>query len=106
LIFLSNKKGILPVLSSLFSGISNQNSFIKSNTLIRLLFPDAGCYDKWADRMNGNIIGVIPDIVTLRDPWPGYAQKQEISWREFQSRCIINSIGYPFCETHVILYTV
>jgi len=35
----------------------------------------------------GKINGYIPDKVVLRDPWPSSPSRQEMSWREFQSRC-------------------
>lgn len=37
----------------------------------------------------GNIIGVLPDKVVLRDPWPQNPSKQEMSWVEFQQRAIM-----------------
>ncbi|WP_321345205.1 C39 family peptidase [uncultured Draconibacterium sp.] len=35
---------------------------------------------------NGNIVGIIPDKVVLRDPWPYNPSRQEISWSDFASR--------------------
>lgn len=37
----------------------------------------------------GNIIGAVPDIVVLRDPWPGNQSRQEFTWSEFQERCFM-----------------
>ena len=37
----------------------------------------------------GNVTGYIPDRVVLRDPWPTSPSRQEFSWVEFQSRCIM-----------------
>jgi hypothetical protein len=37
----------------------------------------------------GNPVGYIPDRVILRDPWPGNLSRQEISWYEFQQRCMM-----------------
>lgn len=41
-------------------------------------------YDYW-----GNIVGLYPDKVVLRDPWPGSPSRQEWSWQEFQNRCMM-----------------
>lgn len=37
----------------------------------------------------GNITGVIPEKVVLRDPWPGNPSRQEWNWYEFQNRCMM-----------------
>jgi hypothetical protein len=37
----------------------------------------------------GNLVGIIPEKVVLRDPWPGNPSRQEFSWSEFQSRCFM-----------------
>ena len=37
----------------------------------------------------GNITGIIPDKVVLRDPWPTNPSRQEMSWYEFTQRCFM-----------------
>lgn len=37
----------------------------------------------------GNIIGIIPTRVTIRDPWPTNPSPQELSWSEFQQRAFM-----------------
>jgi hypothetical protein len=38
----------------------------------------------------GNVIGVVPNSVVLRNPWPGSPSREEFTWAEFQARCMMS----------------
>lgn len=67
----------------LIVGLSNPNSEIGHAYVLTGIFY-SNRYDNF-----GNVIGVIPDKVVLRDPWPSNSSRQEMSWSEFQSRAFI-----------------
>ena len=67
----------------LIVGMSNPNGGVGHAYVMTAIYY-SNQYDNY-----GNIIGVVPDKVVLRDPWPGNQSRQEFSWNEFQSRCFM-----------------
>lgn len=67
----------------LIVGLSNPNGGVGHAYVLTGIFY-SNQYDFY-----GNVIGVVPDKVVLRDPWPTSPSRQEMSWIEFQQRAFI-----------------
>jgi len=67
----------------LIVGMTNPNGGVGHAYVMTAIF-----YSNQYD-IYGQLVGHIPDKVVLRDPWPGNANRQEYSWNEFQSRCMM-----------------
>lgn len=64
----------------LIVGLRNPNGGIGHAYVLTSIY-----YSNQYDRY-GNVVGIIPDKVVLRDPWPSSRSRQEISWKKFQQR--------------------
>ena len=67
----------------LIVGLSNPNGGVGHAYVMTAIYY-SNQYDKY-----GNIVGIIPDKVVLRDPWPTNPSRQEMSWSEFQRRAFM-----------------
>ncbi len=67
----------------LIVGLSNPNSNI-GHAYVLTAIEFSNQYD-----MMGNITGIIPHKVILRDPWPTNESRQELSWAEYNRRCFM-----------------
>ncbi|SDR94153.1 Papain-like cysteine protease AvrRpt2 [Polaribacter sp. KT25b] len=67
----------------LIVGLSNSNGGIGHAYVMTGIYY-SNRYDNF-----GNVIGIIPDKVVLRDPWPLNDSRQEMSWNEFQRRAFM-----------------
>ena len=67
----------------LIVGLANPNGGVGHAYVLTGIFY-SNQYDNY-----GNVIGVIPQRVVLRDPWPGSPSRQEMSWYEFSRRAFV-----------------
>jgi len=68
----------------LIVGLSNPGGGIGHACVLTAIYY-SNQYDNY-----GRLIGVIPDKVVIRDPWPTNPSRQELSWAEFQNRAFMS----------------